>query len=171
MPPSHQGTLPAPTAILFDWDNTLIDPCSVFQHTNNRMGMPDAEKLLQAITESGLPVIMGVVSNKQGAILREEVQAIGWSQYFHTVVGAMDAARDKPYPDPALLALAELDILPSKHIWFVGDSMADISCACSAGLTAIGFGGKTSYLIQGEVRPALHVASHQELWQVIQQLS
>lgn len=81
---------------------------------------------------------VGVVSNKTGFILREEVERLGWNKYFSAVVGAGDADRDKPAPDPVFKALADMKIRcennrPAVPVWFVGDGNADMLCAAAAG--------------------------------------
>jgi phosphoglycolate phosphatase len=81
---------------------------------------------------------MAVVSNKKGDCLRREVQVMGWHSYFFAVVGAGDAARDKPFADPLHHALSHHDtLLPGPGIWFVGDSFVDKECAENAQCTSI----------------------------------
>lgn len=80
----------------------------------------------------------GVVSNKTGFILREEVDYLGWQDYFYAVVGAGDAPKDKPAPDPVFKALEGTGIVYengrlSEPVWFVGDGDADMRCAAAAG--------------------------------------
>ena len=184
MPPK----LPAPTAILFDWDNTLVDTWPLIHtalnmtlrymahpewslarvkaevahsmrdsfpamfgdrwedaakhyqtsyrsiHLTNLQPLDGAEAMLKAIPKS---VMLGVVSNKQGPTLRKELTELGWDHYFQAAIGATDAARDKPHADPALLALSKANIEPSPHVWFIGDTIADLGCAKSANLTGI----------------------------------
>ena len=106
-------------------------------HLNNLLPLPGASALLAAL-HSHIP--LGVVSNKRGASLRIEVPHVGWQDYFDVLVGAGDAARDKPHADPALLALETLGIAPSPNVWFVGDTTVDLECANAAGLTPILYG-------------------------------
>jgi phosphoglycolate phosphatase len=149
-------TTPAPRAILFDWDNTLVDSWETIHHalviTLDAMGHPpwslaetkarvrhslrdafpalfgerwdEARKLyldtftsihlerlsplagavdlLTSLRAQGLYV--GVVSNKTGAILRREVAHLGWEPHFARLVGAGDAAEDKPAAAPSGVA-------------------------------------------------------------------
>jgi phosphoglycolate phosphatase len=182
-------SVPRPRAIIFDWDNTLVDtwPC-IGQATNitlARMGhapwseaelrlriagslrdtfpklfgnrweeardvyykafedvhletlaaLPGAEALLKTAAEAGL--YLGVVSNKTGKYLRTEVTHLGWDHYFGRLVGAQDAARDKPAPDPVLLVLRGADIPAGPEVWFVGDAPVDVECGRAAGCTTI----------------------------------
>ena len=181
---------PSPKAILFDWDNTLMDTtpilykafCALRAYYNlpeysmeeyrKRTGLslretfPDlfgdkweeAKKVyLDAYREHHLEMLtpfdkareavalayektgnVGVVSNKTGAILREEVAHLGWQSYFRAVVGAGDAEHDKPAADPVFKALEGTGISYengklSAPVWFVGDGDADMECACVSG--------------------------------------
>lgn len=181
---------PSPKAILFDWDNTLMDTtpvlykafCVLREHYNlpeysmeeyqKRTGLslretfPDLfgdkweeakQVYLDAYRAHHLAMLtpfdrakevvelacrktgrVGVVSNKTGAILREEIAHLGWQSYFHAVVGAGDAEHDKPAADPVFKALEGTGIVYengklSASVWFVGDGDADMECARVSG--------------------------------------
>ena len=175
----------APKAVLFDWDNTLVDtwPCihGALNATYRAMGRPEqsfdefratlgpsmrdsfpqafgdrwmeardvfyesfaathlemlavlpgAKELLTQIQEWDLYI--AIVSNKIGEHLRSEVEYLGWGGYFGRVVGALDAERDKPAAEPALLALKGSGIDPGLHVWFIGDGFTDMECAHASG--------------------------------------
>jgi phosphoglycolate phosphatase len=177
--------IPAPRAILFDWDNTLVDGWEVIRQSLNAafefgglppwtldeaktrvraslrdsfprlfgdrwqeaMGvfyshfeanhlaglreMPEAGELLAEIAGRG--IYLAVVSNKTGRFLRLEAGHLGWTRHFSRLVGAGDAACDKPAVDPVDLALAGSFIERGPHVWFVGDADIDIDCAAAAG--------------------------------------
>ncbi|MBF0267158.1 MAG: HAD family hydrolase [Alphaproteobacteria bacterium] len=93
------------------------------------------EEMLSELNGRGL--LMGVVSNKTGAYLREEADHLGWSGYFHRLVGATDAARDKPAPDPVHLALDGSGIEAGRNVWFIGDAPVDMECARVTGCVPI----------------------------------
>ncbi len=185
-----QCNYPFPRAVLFDWDNTLMDTtpvlfkafCVMRRHydlpeysmeeyqaktgLSLRETFPDlfgdrweeAKKVyLDAYQENHLALLTpfekarelvafvhdktgraGVVSNKTGFILREEIDYLGWQDYFYAVVGAGDAPKDKPAPDPVFKALEGTGIVYengrlSEPVWFVGDGDADMRCAAAAG--------------------------------------
>lgn len=86
---------------------------------------------------NGRGFAMGVVSNKTGLYLREEAEHLGWTGYFHRLVGATDAARDKPAPDPVHLVLEGSGIAAGEHVWFVGDAPVDMECALNTGCTPV----------------------------------
>lgn len=202
-----------PRALLFDWDNTLIDSWGAIHHalstTFKAMGLDpwtleQTRERVRASARDSFPVLFGtradeaaeifyrtfeaehldnlrerdgagimlhalaglgtlylaVVSNKQGYLLRREAAHLGWSDYFDRLIGATDAARDKPAPDAVALALADSGIAPGPEVWFVGDTDIDMECAVNAGCVPVllrpaapradEFGGHT---------PKLHVPS------------
>ncbi|OYW13926.1 MAG: hypothetical protein B7X02_01125 [Rhodospirillales bacterium 12-54-5] len=180
--------LPTPTAILFDWDNTLVDTWPMIHTALNMtlryMQHPEwsIEKVRSEVKQSmrdsfpemfgdrweeaaahyqqsyrsihldalrpitgakamldalATHTTIGVVSNKKSDSLQREIAHLGWGDRFAVAIGAGDAARDKPHPDPALLALEKIAIAPTRSVWFVGDTTVDLDCANAAGLTAI----------------------------------
>lgn len=96
-------------------------------HVSEVRALPGATDLLQAINDKEVPV--SLVSNKTGRYLRAEVAALGWNGFFHNMVGAADATRDKPAPDPVHMALAGTDVAAGPSVWFVGDAVPDLECA------------------------------------------
>lgn len=186
---SNTMPLRLPKAILFDWDNTLVDTWkttfealnSTFTrmdkalmtvdefwstpHLSLRDSFPEmfgdhwqeaenhfyehvfathidnldihdgAHDLLELIYSKG--IYMGVVSNKNGPLLRREVSHIGWDPHFGKVVGARDTEKDKPSPIPVRAALENTGILHGPDVWFVGDSIVDVMCAKATGCVPI----------------------------------
>jgi len=184
--PLHQ----APTALIFDWDNTLVDSWATihealavtFTHFGHKPWSMDevkdqvrqslrdsfphyfgdkweeardiylgnfeaihlerckplagASELLNRMThEWGLPA--GIVSNKTGRLLRKEVDYLGWSAHFVSVLGAGDAVSDKPNPAPVEIIRKELTSPEAHNIWFVGDTDIDMACAHHSDCRAI----------------------------------
>ena len=101
------------------------------RHPDKITALPGAETLLKELKAK--EIYVALVSNKTGRYLRIEVEHLGWQDYFRAMVGAGDAARDKPAKEAAHMALAESNILPGSTIWFVGDSAADMEIAHNAG--------------------------------------
>ena len=97
--------------------------------------LPEVVETLDALQVLG--IWMGVVSNKRGDFLRKEVAHLGWGGYFGGVIGANDAAQDKPAADPVHLVLNGTGHAAGDAIWFVGDSATDMQTARNAGCTAI----------------------------------
>ncbi len=99
-----------------------------------------AEALLQQLAAESL--YLGVVSNKNGDLLRDEADHLGWRKYFSHIVGATDAERDKPDPAPLLMALQDFAGDAGREIWFIGDAVSDMECAKRGGATAVLIGEK-----------------------------
>lgn len=173
-----------PTAILFDWDNTLVDGWAAIRaglnaafrafglrewseeevlsnvrrslresfpelfgsewerardifyaavratHLDVLRPLPGA---IEAIRAAAAVAPTGVVSNKQGPLLRAEARHLGWDGYFRSLVGAGDAVSDKPNPAAIRLALEPIGITPSPAVWYVGDTALDMEAARRAG--------------------------------------
>lgn len=97
--------------------------------------MPGASLMLAQLRAHGL--YLAVVSNKSGRYLRREAAHLGWDAHFDRLVGAQDAAADKPAVAPVALALAGSGITCGPHVWFVGDADIDVTCARNAGCAPI----------------------------------
>lgn len=185
-----QAALPRPRAIVFDWDNTLVDSwqtihgalvttfeamghepwtleetrarvrtslrdgfpglfaerweeaAKVFYaayeavHLERLTPLPGAATLLEALAGRG-DLHLAVVSNKRGKILRLEAGHLRWDRHFRALVGAGDAARDKPAPDPLALALLDGAVPAGPDVWYVGDADIDMEFACRTGCTPV----------------------------------
>ncbi|MBI3505805.1 MAG: HAD family hydrolase [Proteobacteria bacterium] len=204
-----------PHAILFDWDNTLVDnwgsvraainaalvafgkaPWSVAEtrlrvRRSLRETFPEmfgedwprardifyktfeAEHLatLRAIDGAGAAIAelaraipLGVVSNKQGVLLRREADALGWTGHFRSLVGATDAARDKPDPAPVRLALSGIKLPQNPTIWFIGDTALDMHTAHASGCVPVLFGkDEPDQASLGRHPPAFGVQTYSDL--------
>jgi phosphoglycolate phosphatase len=97
-----------------------------------------------------------VVSNKAGRFLRAEVTHLGWSAHFGTVIGAGDAAADKPDAAPILLALDHLAQAAGPSVWYLGDTALDMAAARAAGVTAVLVGDASHDGGIDRARPDLH---------------
>jgi phosphoglycolate phosphatase len=204
-----------PQALLFDWDNTLVDTWPIIhralEQTFQEYGMqpwtlsevksrvkksmrdafpelfgdewqkagdmyikhyrllatqsismlPDSEELLKYLLSQG--TFVGIVSNKNGEQLRKEVDHLGWNHHFRTVIGSLDAERDKPYPDPALMALEGTDFNAS-DVWFIGDTEVDLQCAAACGFKAILYGDNHTGIKSGY---DFHCENHQVLLELL----
>lgn len=182
-----------PRAVLFDWDNTLVNTWPtivecyhdtftalgltpwtalevqdrahgslrdvfpslfgprageaerIFYETFHRIHLerleplPGAVALLERCRDLGFYV--AVVSNKVGDNLRAELAHLGWERWIVRAVGAKDARRDKPAPDPIFMALDGTGIAPDDTVWMVGDTLADLKCAYAAGCFPVLVGG------------------------------
>ncbi len=102
-------------------------------HLDLLRAAPGAADMLEALAEAGYD--LAVVSNKTGGFLRREAEELGWDRHFRQIVGATDAARDKPAPDAVLLALSGSPVSPASgpEVWFIGDTDIDLTCAHNSG--------------------------------------
>lgn len=110
-------------------------------HLNPKDG---AEESLKRLFSLGLK--MGIVSNMNHEMLVQSVARLGWNQYFPVVLGAGQAARDKPAPDPLLLACQKLGVDPQDQcVWYVGDTETDMMAARDADAVPVfvGHGART----------------------------
>lgn len=96
--------------------------------------MPGAE---DAVRAAAAVCPTAVNSNKQGPILRAEAESLGWAPLFRALVGAGDAAADKPDPAPMLMALSACGVSAGRNVWYVGDTALDMQAARNAGCTAV----------------------------------
>lgn len=111
-------------------------------HLDGARPLPGAARLLETLRAHGVPA--SVVSNKSGPYLRAEAETLGWSGLFVRLVGAGDAARDKPSPDPVRLALEGTGAAAGEGVWLVGDSAIDMQCAHLASCVPILVEGGTA---------------------------
>ncbi|MBV9735750.1 MAG: HAD family hydrolase [Acidisphaera sp.] len=124
------------------------------QHLDHLRPMPGAIEALAAAA----PWPQGVVSNKAGKFLRAEVAHLGWAPRFAAVVGAGDAAADKPDPAPIRLALAPLRHPADASVWYLGDTALDMRTARAAGCTAVLVGDAAHDGGVARADPDLHFA-------------
>ena len=94
-----------------------------------------ASEGLSVLAESDL--YLGVISNKTGRYLRSEARHLGWDRYFGRLVGAGDAARDKPAPEPVSHALEGSGIDAGRDVWMIGDAGVDMEIAHLTGLVPV----------------------------------
>jgi phosphoglycolate phosphatase len=125
------------------------------QHLVHVRPMPGAAEALAA----GRAWPQGVVSNKTGVFLRAEVAHLGWGENFGAVIGAGDAAADKPDPAPIHLALGRLGASADRSVWYLGDTALDMQAARAAGVTAVLIGDAAHDGGVDHAAPDLHFTS------------
>ncbi len=211
-----------PRAILFDWDNTLVDSwATIHEALNFVMGamgkpewslddtrtrvrlslresfpmhfgerwreaqtiyldrfreihlerltpLPGREAMLHSLARQ--EIFLGVVSNKTGPLLRREVERLGWSGFFGSIVGAGDASTDKPACEPVHLALAPSGIPAGEDVWFVGDTAIDMECAKNSGCVGVLLGDAISDDEFARFAPQLSFADEATLFRSVEGL-
>jgi len=131
--------------------------------------LPDSLNLLWYLKDNN--IYSAVVSNKNGDLLRREIEKLEWNKYFAVVIGSKDAEFDKPKPHPVYLALQN-QFSPSEHIiWFIGDSTVDIECAVNSGCIPILYGDKeAAHDIDEKNFKFQHIPTHAELIALLEKL-
>jgi len=97
---------------------------------------------VEALKSVGIRV--GVATNRSREFLKEELAIIEngtWRTLFDTTVSGDEVGVRKPAPDVLLRAISDLGVTASPHVWYVGDSVADIGTARAAGVTAVFYNG------------------------------
>jgi pyrophosphatase PpaX len=79
---------------------------------------------------------LGIVTAKRGATVELAFAVLALRDHFDLVVTADDVARNKPAPDPLLVALDRLAAAPEEAA-YVGDAPFDIAAAKAAGVYAV----------------------------------
>jgi pyrophosphatase PpaX len=96
---------------------------------------PGVEGVLVALRARGYRT--GIVSAKRRSTVELAFAATAIGGLFDVIVGGDETPRQKPAPDPLLLALERLGAAPHEAV-YVGDSPFDMAAARAAGLQAIG---------------------------------
>lgn len=100
----------------------IVEPCP---------GIYDVLEFLQSQN-----ITLGLISNGIGKGYGHDVLGtFDLEKYFSVSVFREDIPRAKPYPDPLLQALRNLDRDPDKNdvIWYIGDRNKDVHAAIAAG--------------------------------------
>jgi phosphoglycolate phosphatase len=103
-------------------------------HLGRLSPIEGAAELLVAAKKAGFHI--AVLSNKTGRILRSEVTHLGWDAHFVKLVGAGDAAADKPDP-VAMQHVLEGSGFAGPDVWYIGDTAIDMECAARAGCVGV----------------------------------
>ncbi len=112
---------------------------------------------------------MGIVSNKKAELIASELKHLGWNKYFKVIIGAGDAAADKPSSAPLLLALEQANINDNRqNIWYIGDTENDLACARDAGCKAVFLAGHDdSVRLIAEYKPLVTFERYDELKEIL----
>ncbi|HOO50352.1 MAG TPA: HAD family hydrolase [Alphaproteobacteria bacterium] len=105
------------------------------EHINFFSPLDGAEDFLREMNRNNVP--LAVISNRRHDLLVLEIKERGWDIYFSSIVGAGQAAFDKPKADPLLLARDEAGLTSTDVIWYVGDSETDMVAALAAGMVPV----------------------------------
>ena len=135
----------------------------VLENSHLVQTIPGTHDVLEIFYQKKIP--MGVVSNKKGDFVSQELKHTDCEQYFSVVVGAGEAQEDKPSGAPLNLALQKARINKEIHtVWYIGDTENDLACAQDAGCQALFLKGdeNTDKLIQ-QYKPIASFDNYQQL--------
>jgi phosphoglycolate phosphatase len=113
--------------------------------------MPDLLPFLQQCTAASLR--LGVVTSDHSQTTAEQLEWLGISGYFHTIVTRDRVMHGKPAPEMAETACRELGLLPEDTV-IIGDSNADMQLGRGAGLRlAVGISpnGSAAHLLDADI--------------------
>jgi phosphoglycolate phosphatase len=96
---------------------------------------PGVVETLTALRDAGMTLV--IVSNKNVALCRKVLTALGADKFFACVIGADSLPERKPSPEPLLKVLRAFDVPPTRAV-MVGDSINDIAAGKAAGMITIG---------------------------------
>lgn len=115
-------------------------------------------------TLAGLGIELGIATNRKREYLDAELHTLGWDDLVPISVSGDEVPKRKPAPDVIFAALDRLGVKASEHVWFVGDSLADVATARAAGVTAVFYNGALwdepflDRMLAGEMAEAAHHA-------------
>jgi phosphoglycolate phosphatase len=137
-------------------------------HLGTLSERPGASAMLESLRAAG--ILMAVISNKRGDFLRREAGHLGWRGYFGGLVGAGDAAADKPDAAPVEMALTQIGIEAGREVWVVGDTWVDLAAARGAGCVPVLIGPSIPDTAELESHPPeIHVESFDALLRVVRE--
>ncbi len=137
-----------------DWQTALEDYYHYVrsQHLTELVLLPYAQQVLDFLSERSIP--LAIVSNKTKKLLVDEINHLGFSNFFGVIIGAGDAALDKPDAAPLFMAMEQLAQSPSLSVCMIGDTPVDWAAARKAGVLAVGIGD--GGLKHDDVKPHIH---------------
>lgn len=115
------------------------------------VAMPGLHAFLEQCAAASLK--LGVVTSDIAATTREQLEWLGLSGYFHSVVTRDRVKHGKPSPEMAETACRELGLLPGETV-IIGDSNADMQLGKGAGLRlAVGLSpdGAAAHLLDADI--------------------
>jgi phosphoglycolate phosphatase len=136
VPLAHMHTTAEALSLLLGGDAERFAEAQKFRKT-----MPYARFIREMEIEPGLKPLLkalrpryrtAIATNRTDTIERV-LEAFDLTAEFDLVIGALDAERPKPFPDPLLKILSHFEIAPHQLL-FVGDSELDEQAAHAAGV-------------------------------------
>ncbi|MCK5384284.1 MAG: HAD family hydrolase [Alphaproteobacteria bacterium] len=123
------------------YGSEMENAIEIFQNrvmeTNHMIKPMEGIKELMAVLKEK-DIKLGVVTNKRRSYVAKELELMGLDKFLPIVVCSTEASRDKPFPDPLLLAIEKAGLYPrNNEIWYVGDTETDLICANDTGCRSV----------------------------------
>jgi phosphoglycolate phosphatase len=97
--------------------------------------LPDA---IEAVKLASSFARLGIVTTKTTQYTIPLLENMDIMKYFETIIGRQEVTNPKPHPEPILKALSNMNLLPNKNIFMVGDTKLDLIAGNEAGISTIG---------------------------------
>ncbi|KAL9385796.1 hypothetical protein Peur_022806 [Populus x canadensis] len=162
--------------LLPDWEiqrsrKFLEDKEALFRRLASEQLQPmkGLQKLCKWIEDCGLR--RAAVTNAPRSNAELLISMLGLSDFFEILVLASECDRVKPFPDPYLKALQELDI-SHKHAFVFEDSVSGIKAGMGAGMPVVGLGTRNPEQLLIEAGAVFVIADFDDpkLWTELEEM-
>ncbi|MDD2217273.1 MAG: HAD-IIIA family hydrolase [Eubacteriales bacterium] len=103
---------------------------------------PGVEELIKRLKSKGY--MAAIVTSRLKKSTYEILDKYGLADIFDVIITCEDTEKNKPDPEPALLALERLKIDPQNAV-LIGDSSYDMGCGLNAGVKTVLVGWSVSF--------------------------
>lgn len=128
---------------------------------------PGMEALIKNLKEQGY--LLAIVTSRMKKSTYEVLDKYGLTEYFDTIITCEDTEKNKPDPEPALLALERLQAAPQNAV-LIGDSRYDMGCGINAGIRTILVGWSVSFDAAVQYNPDYIIHKAEEIGDILEAL-
>ena len=104
------------------------------------------ENALETVKLASSFARLGIVTTKTTEYTIPLLENFGIMGYFETIIGRQEVQNPKPHPEPVLKAISNMNLIPHKRIFMIGDTKLDIIAANEANIDSVavlcGYGKK-----------------------------
>ena len=101
----------------------------------NTFFFPETIATLTELKKQGVRI--GIISTKYRHMIVSYLKESQAEEWFDLIIGGEDVSRHKPHPEGLLLAIKQLEAIPSQTL-YIGDSTVDAETAAAANIDFIG---------------------------------
>jgi histidinol phosphatase-like enzyme len=163
-----------PSAVMFDWENTIIKRKHPFTVPYRSISFELFDKNIFSLLEllKKHNIFTAIISNHNKFALFDEVHQINLQKYFNKIIGTTPTSEKKPSIEVMMDCISETEIEFGPSIWMIGDSETDMKFAQSTCSTGILFDPRNQYFSINNEKPKFHVKiqEYRELIDVINKL-